>query len=206
MNRQKWAVSSEIGLGGSMWTPEQLAAIGSIAGAEASIELTSFKQLYLSVPEERGEAVRQALLEHGLRVSPVGSYVKRLIACPFCRGAEEAGLELARELDEAIADLPAPSPLKIGYAGCALGTSEPLLKDIGVVKMRDAYDVYVGGEPKGLKAATAKLLVSGLPREKVVPVVTRLIAVYQELGKKKEKFASFVGRMTVDGLRERAGL
>jgi hypothetical protein len=59
-------------------------------------------------------------------------YTKSLIDCNFCRGAEEAGLDVAKDLNGAIAGHEVPSPLKIGYAGCALGTSEPLLKDIGV--------------------------------------------------------------------------
>jgi precorrin-3B C17-methyltransferase len=47
-------------------------------------------------------------------------------------------------------------------SGCALGTSEPLLKDIAVVKMRDVFDIYVGGEAKGLKAGIAQLIMPGV--------------------------------------------
>jgi precorrin-3B C17-methyltransferase len=73
-----------------------------------------------------------------------------LITCNFCNGEEEAGLTAAKALDRAIAGLEVPSPLKAGYSGCALATGEPLLKDIGVVKMRDHFDVYVGGDAKSL--------------------------------------------------------
>lgn len=111
--------------------------------------MTTFNQLYIEVPPERRETIQYELEQDGLSVYRAGIGTKSLIACPFCRGAEEAGLETARALNEAIAGLESPTPLKIGYAGCALGTSEPLLRDIGVVKMRDAYDLYLGGEPKG---------------------------------------------------------
>jgi hypothetical protein len=65
---------------------------------------------------------------------------------------------VAALLDRAIVGKEVPSPLKIGYAGCALGTSEPLLKDIAVVKMNDVYDIYVGGEAKGIKAPSRPII------------------------------------------------
>jgi precorrin-3B C17-methyltransferase len=118
------------------------------------------------------------------------------------RGAEEAGLETSKTLDEAISGHPTPSPLKIGYAGCALGTSEPLLKDIAVIKMRNTFDIYVGGEPKGLKAELGQELISGLQEEQLVPAITGLIRYFQENGKNKEKFSKFVKRISIDKLRE----
>src|SRR5690606_12066551 len=95
-----------------------------------------------------------------------------------------------------------PSPLKIGYAGCALGTSEPLLKDIGVVKMKDKYDIYVGGEGKSLKATVGVLFMSGLAAEQLIPVILQLIKLFQQNGRKKEKFSKFIERMTMEKLRE----
>ncbi|WP_240702921.1 hypothetical protein [Cohnella luojiensis] len=104
------------------------------------------------------DEVKQKLKDTGLEIHPSGFYSKSLIACNFCRGTEDAGLDIAKALGGAIAGHEVPSPLKIGYAGCALGTSEPLLKDIGVVKMRDTFDIYVGGEGKSLKATLGSRL------------------------------------------------
>jgi len=199
---QKFAVTPGFEVGGTVFKPEQLATLGRIVGEDAKIELTTFKQLYVAMEEERLEDVQDALRGVGLQVLPAGFYTKSLIACNFCKGAEEAGLDIAKALDEAISGHEVPSPLKIGYAGCALGTSEPLLKDIAVVKMKDAFDIYVGGEAKGLKAQLAKPFMSGVKEEQVIPIVSRLIAMFQEQGKKKEKFGKFVERMTMESLRE----
>lgn len=199
---KKMAVSPAIQVGGSLFTPQQLADIGNAAGPEAKIEMTSFKQLYVEVPVEKHDAVKEALERSGLEVNPAGFVTKSLIACHFCKGAEEAGLETARMLNQAIAGLATPTPVKVGYAGCALGTSEPLLKDIGVVKMRDTFDIYVGGEPKGLKAGLAKLFVSGLSEARLVPVITKLIDYYRENAKGKEKFSKFVDRITIEQLKQ----
>ncbi|WP_028552361.1 nitrite reductase [Paenibacillus sp. UNC451MF] len=201
MTTQKFAVTPGFEVGGSLFKPEQLAVLGSLIGRDAKIELTTFKQLYVEMDEERIDEVQRQLKEQGLFIYPAGFYTKSLIACNFCRGAEEAGLDMATALNDAISGLPTPSPLKIGYAGCALGTSEPLLKDIGVVKMKDTYDIYVGGEPKSIKAAVGELFLSDIPADKVIPVVRKLIEYYQQNAKKKEKFSKFIQRIPIETLR-----
>jgi NAD(P)H-nitrite reductase large subunit len=138
----------------------------------------------------------------GLEVNPSGFTVKSLIACNFCKGAEEAGLLTARTLNKAIAGIETPTPIKVAYAGCALGTSEPLLKDIGIVKMKDTFDIYVGGDPKGLKASVAKLFMSGVNEDQLVQVVAKIIAYYKEHAKGKERFGKFVDRVTLEALKQ----
>ncbi|MDF2683253.1 MAG: nitrite reductase [Brevibacillus sp.] len=201
----KIAVSPAIQIGGSIFTAEQLAKIGTVAGPDVKIEMTNFKQLYVEVPLEQHDAIKEELQRFGLEVYPAGFATKSLIACNFCKGAEEAGLETARVVNQAIAGIETPTPIKIGYAGCALGTSEPLLKDIGIVKMRDSFDIYVGGEPKGLKAALAKQLVSGLSEVQLVAALKKIIDYYKENAKGKEKFSKFVDRITMEQLKQIAG-
>lgn len=203
--KTKMAVTPPIQVGGSIFTSEQLVKIGTIAGPDSKMEMTPFKQLYVEVPHERYDMIKEELERIGLEVYPTGFVTKSLIACHFCKGAEEAGLETAQIVNRAIAGIETPTPVKIGYAGCALGTSEPLLKDIGVVKMRDTFDIYVGGEPKGLKTATATLLVSGLTGEQLVPVLTRIIEYYKANAKGKEKFSKFVNRISIEQLQQLAG-
>ncbi|MFD0620784.1 nitrite reductase [Paenibacillus sp. GCM10027629] len=196
------AVAPPLQVGGTLFTPEQLSAIGTIVGPDAKIEMTPFKQMYVQIPVERRDAIQAALEQAGLEVYPAGFVSKSLIACNFCKGAEDAGLETAHKLNRAIAGIDTPTPLKIGYAGCALGTSEPLFKDIGVVKMRDTFDIYVGGEPKGIKVAAAQLLLSGLQELQLVPTITRIIDFYRAEAKGKEKFSKFVNRMTLTKLQD----
>lgn len=201
----KIAISPAIQAGGSLFEPEQLARIGAVVEPDARIEMTPFKQLYAEVPLEKRETIQEELERYGLEVYPAGSATKSLIACNFCKGAEAAGLETARLLNQAIAGIETPTPLKIGYAGCALGTSEPLLKDIGVVKMRDTFDIYAGGEPKGMKPSFAKLLLSGVTEDRLVPAVTSLIDYYKAHAKGKEKFSKFVDRVSLEQLQQVAG-
>ncbi|MFP3381318.1 nitrite reductase, partial [Bacillus sp. SIMBA_069] len=82
----KIAVSPAIQTGGSLFTAEQLAKIGTVAGPDAKIEMTTFKQLYVEVPLERHDAIKEELHRVGLEVYPAGFATKSLIACNFCKG------------------------------------------------------------------------------------------------------------------------
>nr|WP_233168312.1 nitrite reductase [Paenibacillus roseus] len=185
-----------------MFTPNQLVTVGNIIGPDSKVEMTSFKQLYVEIPIEQREAIKEELERNGLEVNPAGFATKSLIACNFCKGSEDSGLETAEALNKAIAGIATPAPLKIGYAGCALGTSEPLIKDIGVVKMRDKFDIYVGGESKGLKTSFAQLLCSGLTEEQLISAVTAIIGFYKGHAKGKEKFSKFVHRVSLEHLQQ----
>lgn len=198
----KIAISPPIQVGGSLFTAEQLTTIGVVAGANVTIEMTPFGQLYMELPLDERELIAEKLEQAGLEVYPAGFVTKSLIACNFCKGAEEAGLDVAKTLNASIAGIITPMPIKIGYAGCALGTSEPLLKDISVVKMRNTYDIFVGGEPKGLKASLAELLIAGLREEQLVPIIMTLIHYYIEHAKGKEKFKKFIQRVSLEHLQQ----
>lgn len=198
----KLAVSAPFQVGGFSFSPEQLSVIGSLAAEGTDIEMTPFKQLYVTVEEVRTESAKKVLESAGLIVLPAGLYTKNLQACNFCKGSEEAGLDFALKLDKAVAGISVPTPIKIGYAGCALGTSEPLTKEISVVKMRNTYNVYVGGDAKGIKPVLAELLISELDEDQVIGVVIKLVQFYKQIAKGKEKFRKFVDWITIDKLKE----
>lgn len=198
----KIAVAPPIGVGGSLFTAEQWKSISDVLRADAKIEFTTFKQLYIDIEEDYYNETKQKLVDAGLEVYPTGFFSKNLIACNFCRGAEEAGLSVALKLNEIVAGHVVPNPLKVGYAGCVNATSEPLFKDIGIVKIKDGFNIYIGGEGKSIKASLAQILFENVPEVQLIPIVERLISYYQENGKTKEKYSRFVQRVTLERLKE----
>ena len=183
-NSIRFAVAPKLQERGVMLTSAQLAALADIAGPHAIIEMTSFHQIYIEMQGETLEDVTARLSEVGLDVYPVGFVTKSLIACHFCRGAEESGLDTAKAVNQVIAGIPVPSPMKIGYAGCGIATSEPLMKDIGIVKMRDTFDIYVGGEPKTIKEnKVAQLFISGVTADELLIWLPAMIQAYGQSAK-----------------------
>ena len=86
MAMQKFAVTPGFEVGGTLFRPDQLAVLGSIVGEDARIEMTTFKQLYVEMDEERVKEAKAKLEAAGLEVHPAGFVSKSLITCNFCRG------------------------------------------------------------------------------------------------------------------------
>ncbi|MFF2527482.1 nitrite reductase [Brevibacillus sp. NPDC058079] len=206
MKRVQFAVSPEIRVGGSVFTPTDMVAIGQIVGEDAQIELSTFQQLIVEMNEEKAENAKKALREKGLCVYETGSVVKNLSVCSFCKGAEIEGLEAARNLNDTIAGMVVPFTVRVGYTGCPNACGEPLVKDIGIVKRKETFEIYVGGQSKTMEAKTAELLVEQVKEEQLSSIVQSIITLYQTQGKKREKFFKFVERYGLENVRKELGL
>jgi precorrin-3B C17-methyltransferase len=187
------------------FTGRQLAILGAAVGDDAVVELTTVQQLLVQMDAGRADAARELLHAAGLKTYAVGAVVKNLRACSFCQGDEEEGYASAVALDEALAGLPVPFPLRIAYTGCPNGCAEPLLQDIGVVKAEGGFQLYVGGRANGLAPRPAVLVAESIPAEALTEAVRRLVLFYTAEGQGRERFWKFVDRVGLAALANAIG-
>lgn len=197
----KLAVNGGINFGAKL-TAKQLITLAEYMEEDQELELTTFQQLYLDVAESKLEEVKSAFEKAGLHWYPVGNYVKSLRTCNFCKGAEEEGMPVAAQLNERIKDKPVPFPLRVAYTGCPIACGEPLVNDIGVIKMKDRYDLFIGGRAKGKNAQIGVLFLEGLMPDQLYAAVEKVISAYAENGKKREYFAKFIERYGIERLKK----
>lgn len=197
----KIAVNGGISVGGSRLTAQQLVTIAKYLGDNDTLELTTFQQLYIEVNIEERDSVMKELEAVGLSCYPVGNYVKSLRTCNFCKGAEEEGLSVAQEINRRIAGKEVPFTLKAAYTGCPVGCGEPLMNDIGIMKKRDGYSIFVGGKSKGEDAGPGTLLLSDLSPDTLYKAIDKTISIYNEHAKKREAFAKFIKRVGIDFMK-----
>lgn len=193
-NKIKIAVNGGIGFGAKL-NSKQLMTISKYMDEEDELELTTFQQLYIEILEDDKDEVIKEFERVGLKCYPVGNYVKSLRTCNFCKGEEREGMPVAKEINRRIAGKPVPFTLKVAYTGCIIGCGEPMLSDIGVMKYKDHYNLYVGGKAKGKDAEVGSLLRENLTPEELYNTVEKIIAVYAEKGKKRETFHKFLKRI-----------
>jgi precorrin-3B C17-methyltransferase len=196
----KLAINGGISFGAKL-NAKQLAVIAEYMNDGDELELTTFQQLYIDVLESKVEYVKEGFRDVGLSCYPVGNFVKSLRTCNFCKGEEEEGMPVAIELNKRIAGKPVPFTLRPAYTGCPVGCGEPLVNDIGVMKVRNGYDLYIGGKAKGKDAQTGTLLVEQLMPEKLYDIIEKIIDIYVEHGKKREPFFKFINRFGFDNLK-----
>ncbi|GKV56895.1 hypothetical protein NCCP2222_28420 [Sporosarcina sp. NCCP-2222] len=196
----KLAVNGGISFGAKL-NARQLMALAEHLG-DQELEVTTFQQLYIEVIESEVELIKKKFSDVGLACYPVGNYVKSLRHCNFCKGAEEEGMPVAIELNKRIAGRPVPFTLRPAYTGCPIGCGEPLVNDIGVIKSKNGYDLYIGGNPKGAYAKTGTLLLEQAQPEELYEAVDQIIDFYAANGKKRESFFKFVNRVGVDRMKQ----
>jgi len=195
----KIAVNGGIAFGSKL-NAKQLAVIASYMNEGDELEMTTFQQLYIEVAESKVAEMTEQFEAVGLACYPVGNFVKSLRTCNFCKGEEQEGMPVAKELNKRIAGQPVPFTLRPAYTGCPIGCGEPLVNDIGVMKGRNGYDLYVGGKAKGIDAATGTLLLAQLQPDQLYEAVDKIIALYAEQGKRREPFFKFVNRFGIENL------
>ncbi|TWT13167.1 nitrite reductase [Planomicrobium sp. CPCC 101079] len=200
-NSEKIKIAINGGIGfGSKLNAKQLATISNYMDEKEELELNTFQQLYVEIPTAKQEEIIEEFTQAGLACYPVGNFVKSLRTCNFCKGEEAEGMPMAKELNRRIAGRPVPITLKAAYTGCALGCGEPMLSDIGVMKNRDRYNLYVGGKAKGKDAKVGSLLLENLSPEELYEVVEKIIAGYAATGKKRETFYKYTKRIGIPHL------
>lgn len=199
VKKLKIAVNGGIGFGAKL-NSKQLTMISKYMNEDEELELTTFQQLYVDIPEDKKEEIIKNFENVGLACYPVGNYVKSLRTCNFCKGEEEEGMPVAKELNKRFAGKPVPFTLKFAYTGCPIGCGEPMLSDIGVMKFKDHYNLYVGGKAKGRDAEVGYLLKENLTPEELYETVEKIIATYSQMGKKRETFCKFWKRVGKDQL------
>lgn len=197
----KIAVNGGIGFGAKL-TSKQLLVLAKYMTEGDELELTTFQQLYIEIPEEKKDEVIAEFQENGLSCYPVGNYVKSLRTCNFCKGAEEEGMPVAIELNKRIAGKPVPFTVKPAYTGCPVGCGEPLINDIGIMKIKDSYSLYIGGKAKGKDAEAGTLLLEDLQPDELYGAVETILDQYSEKGKKREPFHRFVKRLGIEELQK----
>ncbi|MDR7001330.1 nitrite reductase [Neobacillus niacini] len=195
----KIAINGGIGFGAKL-NSKQLMTIFKYLNEDEELELTTFQQLYIEIPEDKKAEIIEEFQRVGLKCYPVGSFVKSLRTCNFCKGEEEEGMPVAKELNRRIAGRPVPFTLNVAYTGCPIGCGEPMLSDLGVMKIREHYNLYVGGKAKGKDAEVGSLLLENLTQEELYDAVEKIIAVYSQWGKKREPFYKFLKRIGKDQL------
>ncbi|MFP5111761.1 nitrite reductase [Bacillaceae bacterium C204] len=190
----KIAINGGIGFGAKL-NSKQLIIISKYMDEKEDIELTTFQQLYIEILEDKKEEIIEEFQNVGLECYPVGNFVKSLRTCNFCKGEEEEGMPVAKELNRRISGKPVPATLKVAYTGCPIGCGEPMLSDIGIMKIREHYNLYVGGKAKGKDAEVGSLLIENITPEELYDAVEKILALYTQLGKKCETFYKFLKRV-----------
>ncbi|TNY36511.1 nitrite/sulfite reductase [Thermomonospora catenispora] len=170
------------------------------------------KMVILDVPEERTQALADALAEHDLLVSP-SVFRRQMMACTgieYCKLAivetKQRGIDLIDELERRLPDF--DQPLSININGCPNACARIQVADIGLKgqlvmdddgEQVEGFQIHLGGQVgasfgrkiRGLKTTSAGL----------ADYIERVVRRYDEQRSEGESFAQWVARADEADLR-----
>lgn len=141
----------------------------------------------------------------GLEPAPaVGNCIRSIQSCPgtaVCKLGLQDSLGLGLALDEKYSGLELPSVLKIGISGCTNCCGESYVRDIGLVGKAKGWTVIVGGY-SSRQARIGDVLVEGLSQEEALNTVDKIIAVYKEQAKERERLGKTIDRIGLEEFKK----
>ncbi|MDA8223676.1 MAG: nitrite reductase [Desulfitobacterium hafniense] len=167
---------------GGILTGKQVRVLAEIVGEDGVIKNTRRMTSLLLIPKEKVAAALEQLQAVGLRVANLHKSIRNIAACPgkgFSPNSRGDTLELARILDEEFYGTILPWDFKIGISGCPRNCTGVQCQDLGLMaEPRGKYSLWIGGTESGMSPKHGMLVLKGIPRDQVIPVVGRILETY----------------------------
>ncbi len=165
-------------------TPQQDLVVSAIRGDDRSL-------------------VSDVLAKHGVRgVEELGLVERSALACPALPTCGQALAEAERRLPSLVEGLQGSLEasgvgrrrLQLRMTGCPNGCARPAVAEVGVVgRTKTAYDLYLGGGPRGDRLAT--LHQEKLKLDEIPGVLEPLLVRWREEGLDGEAFGDYYARV-----------
>ena len=185
------------------FTPQQLIAISEAAGEKGTIEYTPHHYVLLKTETSNPQPIIERLKKVGLSLAPTGDVVT-VKACDFCNGDKGDAIPYTEQLGRELGGLTVPKELRIGVNGCGMACYGAVNEDIGIVYRKGAFDLFLGAKVVSRTAHPGVYVAEGIPPERVVPMLTRIVEEYRESGHPNERFFKYFKRVgEIEGFAHR---
>ena len=201
-DKQTYAIAPHVPCG--VITPDLLRKIADTAEKYniPVLKITSAARIAMvGIQEENVDSIWE-----DLGMSPghaVGLCIRSIKCCPgsqFCRLAKQDSLTMGMKLDEIYHGLELPSKTKMGVSGCQNQCAETWIKDIGLVGKKNGWTLMVGGAGASTPRI-AQILLEDLSSDEAIARIQKVIAFYQENGKKLERIGKMIDRIGFETLK-----
>ena len=121
-------------------------------------------------------------------------------ACPgnvVCKYGVQDSLGLAIEIEEFFLGMDLPAKVKIGVSGCSFCCGESFVRDIGILGKKNGWTLIFGGN-SARRPRIGDVIAQDLSKEEVTSLAKRCLEFYASNGKKKERTARFIERISID--------
>lgn len=134
----------------------------------------------------------------------IGLCVRSIEMCPgttFCKFGQKDSMGIGLRLDELYHGMELPGKFKMAVAGCPMNCAAAPTRDIGLQATPKDWRVLVGG-CLGPRPRFGRELCTVETDEQAVDLVGRIVTLFKEQGKRRERLGRFIDRMGWEAFRE----
>ncbi|MGG1674875.1 nitrite reductase large subunit NirB [Neobacillus sp. NRS-1170] len=127
--------------------------------------------------------------------------VKTCVGENFCRFGTQDSIGMGIRLEKKFEGLNTPHKVKMAVSACPRNCAESGIKDVGVVGVDGAWEMYVGGNG-GTHLRSADLLFKFKSGEELEEMISAFLQYYRETANYLERTSGWVERVGLDHIRE----
>jgi nitrite reductase (NADH) large subunit len=194
---------------GGVTTPRELRAIADAAEkyAEPTLKLTGGQRIdLLGVRKEDLPRIWADLGEAGLVSGHAYGKslrtVKTCVGAEHCRFGTQSSMSMGAQLERMLFGMWSPHKVKLAVSGCPRNCAEAGIKDVGIIGLEGAWEIYVAGNG-GIKTEVAQFLCKVTTRADVLEYSAAFLQLYREEGYYLERTVHFVARVGLDYVKKR---
>jgi nitrite reductase (NADH) large subunit len=127
--------------------------------------------------------------------------VKTCVGENYCRFGTQDSIGMGIRLEKKFEGINTPHKFKMAVSACPRNCAESGIKDVGIVGVEGAWEMYVGGNG-GTHLREADLLFKFKTGDELVEMIGAFMQYYRETAKYLERTSAWVERLGVDKIRE----
>jgi nitrite reductase (NADH) large subunit len=127
--------------------------------------------------------------------------VKTCVGENYCRFGTQDSIGMGIRLERKFEGLNTPHKVKMAVSACPRNCAESGIKDVGIVGVEGAWEMYVGGNG-GTHLREADLLFKFKNGDELVEMIGAFLQYYRESAKYLERTSAWVERLGLEHIRE----
>ena len=127
--------------------------------------------------------------------------VKTCVGAEHCRFGTQSSMSMGAELERMLVGMWSPHKVKLAVSGCPRNCAEAGIKDVGVIGLEGAWEIYVAGNG-GIKTEVAQFLCKVKTRDDVMEYAAAFLQLYREEGYYLERTVHYVARVGLDYVKQ----
>jgi nitrite reductase (NADH) large subunit len=127
--------------------------------------------------------------------------VKTCVGADFCRFGTQNSIELGIKMEKKFERLNTPHKVKMAVSACPRNCAESGIKDVGVVGVEGAWEIYVGGNG-GTHLRAGELLFKVKTQDQVLEITGAFLQYYRETAHYLERTSKWVERNGLDHIKK----